>query len=126
MFPIEMICSSSLPSASFCLTLGFLPPQMLYIAAMDGKLARDVPLISFVIRIMQLAVDGRQMLRDSSYRYGSLGFVVIMGILEAVLVCCRPPAACRTHLVAHLLSALSPAVHTIHWTSRINSLWSTV
>uniref|UniRef100_A0A7S0RMM1 Uncharacterized protein n=1 Tax=Chlamydomonas leiostraca TaxID=1034604 RepID=A0A7S0RMM1_9CHLO len=42
--------------------------QLVYTAAVDGKLPRDTPQVAFVTRIMQLATDGRQMLRDRKYR----------------------------------------------------------
>lgn len=47
---------------------GAISTQLVYLGALDGKLPRDAPLISFVVRLMQLAVDGRQMLRDRKYK----------------------------------------------------------
>lgn len=40
--------------------------------AAEGKLPRNNSSLIFVLRMMQLAVEGRQMLRDCSYKYESL------------------------------------------------------
>ena len=34
----------------------------------SGRLPRDCPMLCFVLRMMQLAVDSRQMLRDRKYK----------------------------------------------------------
>jgi hypothetical protein len=41
---------------------------MVEVDAVSGRLPRDNSSLIFVLRMMQLAVEGRQMLRDRTYR----------------------------------------------------------
>lgn len=62
------------PSAMHLLAATVL--QLVLEGAFQGKLPSEVERVDFVVRMMQLAVDSRQMLRDRKYRWVRLFFLL--------------------------------------------------